>query len=150
MTEKIKIQTCCERWKIYMDFCVKITYNLSKTTKMGSLPLTGFKSIRTSTVLFTFVSWHLFQSFHLFRSFALLWHHFPERLVDTGYGSILAIRIWIEYEKKAQKQKYGTYAFKCFEGKNYWPIRKEVGWMKVVPVTFGTSPLQLFTGKYYN
>jgi hypothetical protein len=25
-----------------------------------------------------------------------------------------------------------------------------VGWMKVVPVTFGTSPLQLFTGKYYN
>ncbi len=55
-----------------MDFCVKITYNLSKTTKMGSLPLTGFKSIRT-----------------------------------------------IEYEKKAQNQKYGTYAFKCFVGKNY-------------------------------
>ena len=78
------------------------TYNLSIIIKMlwvvYLLPV--LIAIRTYTVIFTFVSWHLFQSFHLFRSFALLWHHFPERLVDTGYGSILAIRIWIEYEKR--------------------------------------------------
>ena len=59
------------------------TYNLSIIIKMlwvvYLLPV--LIAIRTYTVIFTFVSWHLFQSFNLFRSIALLWHHFPERLV---------------------------------------------------------------------